>query len=133
MGEDRVYEKIKKNYLEFLKFITVGLINTIFGYILYIIIQKIYGNYYFSLIIVYTIGMLFNYFTYKKLVFLSDYKNRIVSFIFVYFCFLILNIALINFSLNFYENEIILQGIFLPFFAVALYISLKKMVFKNET
>jgi putative flippase GtrA len=118
--------------INILKFILTGFLNTLFGYILYVIMQKIFGNFHSSLIIVYVIGLFFNYFTYNKIAFKTQAKNKFKNFVFIYVIFLLLNIILMNFALQYFKNDIILQAIFIPFFATALYFSLKKMVFKND-
>ena len=64
-----------KNNIGVLKFILTGFLNTLFGYILYVIIQKSFGSFYLSLTFVYVVGLFFNYFTYNKIAFKNQAKN----------------------------------------------------------
>jgi len=120
---------IKKNE-EKIKFLLVGLLNTLFGYVLFAFFNLLTGYYTFSLGMVYTLAIFFNYFIYSKIIFNTNKKSNLISFILVYIFFLILNISLIKFGLLFHQNEILLQGIFLPILALGLYFALKKIVFK---
>ena len=114
---------------EKLRFILAGFINTFLGYLLFIIFNFLFYNYFIALLFVYFIGIFINYFTYKNIVFLNKNKSNLFRFILVYVIFLFLNAFFIKVGLIFIKSEILIQAFMLPFLALGLYYSLKKIVF----
>mgnify|MGYP006102091803 FL=1 len=81
----------------YIKFIAVGMVNTIFGVIAYLFFLKILNNYFFAITLSTFIGVLFNYFTYSKGVFKTSSKNSFIRFILNYACMYVLCLVLIYF------------------------------------
>ena len=122
---------LKDNIL-FIRFIAVGLINTIFGYGLYLTCLYIGFNYMLAALISTILGVIFNFFTTGRLVFSSNDNSLIFKFIFVYliiYFFTILGITVLNLFTISYE----IAGAFmiLPNAILAFFLN-KSMVFNHE-
>jgi len=122
---------LKDNIL-FIRFIAVGLINTIFGYGLYLTCLYIGFNYMLAALISTILGVIFNFFTTGRLVFSSNDNSLIFKFIFVYliiYFFTILGITVLNLFTISYE----IAGAFmiLPNAILAFFLN-KRMVFNHE-
>jgi putative flippase GtrA len=103
----------------FLKFVFVGIINTIFGYSLYALLLVF--NFHYTLAVLFStiIGVLFNFKTTGKLVFKCSENKFILKFILVYAVVYIINTLIIKIStgygFNFYWG-----GIFSLLFTVPI-------------
>jgi len=118
---------------EILKFITIGLLNTFVGYIVFSIIYYISNSSIVSLVLAYVLGILFNYKTYSKYVFTNANKRIFRNFVFIYISiFLLNNLILHLFStvnqVNIYISQLIAILIVTP----TLYILNKKYVFIED-
>jgi putative flippase GtrA len=127
-----------KNFSElkdkvFLKFIIVGLLNTIFGYTFFAILIFIKINTFLSLFISTIAGIIFNYLTFGRLVFkLNKSKLMLTKFIFAYCITYILNVYLLKAFMGiFNSNAFAAQIISLPFVALFNWISLNYWVYKK--
>ncbi|MBU0762684.1 MAG: GtrA family protein [Candidatus Altiarchaeota archaeon] len=69
---------------QFIRFILVGILNTIFGYTLYAVL--IYSGLHYSIAVLAAtiIAVLFNFKTYGRLVFKQNNNSKLMSFIAVY-------------------------------------------------
>ena len=125
------YITVRKIYInqEKIRFLFTGLINTVIGYLLFILFNFLFFNYIIALCLVYSIAIFFNYYTYKNIVFINKNKSNLFKFVLIYIIFLILNSFLIKIGLTLINNEILLQAFMLPLLAIGLYYCLKKMVF----
>lgn len=120
--------------IELIKFLFVGILNTIFGYSLFAIF--IFFNMHYSLAVLCStiLGVLFNFKTIGKLVFGSHDNSLIFRFVAVYIVIYILNISFLWFFKylgfgNMYINGMVL----LAPLAVVSFILNKKFVFRNKT
>ena len=121
-----------KNNILFLKFILVGLINTTFGYGLYLGCLHIGLNYMIAALISTILGIIFNFFTTGRLVFKSNDNSLIFRFLFVYFIiylFTIFGLTLLN---SFKVSYEIAGAIMIPPNAILAFYLNKRMVFKHE-
>tara|TARA_B100000787_G_scaffold12990_1_gene9492 strand:+ start:2975 stop:3337 length:363 start_codon:yes stop_codon:yes gene_type:complete len=84
----------------YIKYIAVGIINTIFGVTAYLFFLKILNNYFFAITLSTLVGVLFNYVTYSKGVFKSSSKKSFIRFIINYSCMYVLSLVLIYFFLT---------------------------------
>lgn len=82
--------------IQFIKFVMVGLLNTLFGYSLYALF--LYGglNYSYALLLATILGVLFNFQTIGRLVFQSKDKRLIGKFCAVYALTFCVNLLLIK-------------------------------------
>jgi putative flippase GtrA len=90
---------LKKNYLEFkfIRFIFIGIINTIFGYGIYFILIKLGIHYSLAVLISTVLSIIFNFKTIGTYVFKESSNNPLVRFIAIYGLIYILNVFCIKF------------------------------------
>lgn len=98
---------------QFIKFIFVGLINTIFGYSAFYFLLKISSNLFFSTLLAHLLGILFNYKTIGLHVFSHKDNDLLIKFFYVYVFTFLLNflcILLLNkfFKLEYYTGAAIM-------------------------
>jgi putative flippase GtrA len=82
--------------LQFVKFIAVGLINTLFGYSLYALFVYLGLSYPYALLLATVIGVFFNFQTIGRLVFQSKNVGLIGKFFSVYALTFCVNLLLIK-------------------------------------
>jgi putative flippase GtrA len=117
---------------KFLKFILVGILNTIFGYSAFAFF--IYLNIHYSLAVLLStiLGVLFNFKSIGKLVFDSSDNSLIYRFVLVYVVIYILNISgLWVLKQSGFENMYINGFILLAPLAIVSFVLNKKYVFKE--
>ncbi len=122
--------KIKNN--KFIKFLLVGVLNTIFGYGLFAFFIFLDIDYPIAVLLSTILGVMFNFKTIGKLVFDSHDNSLIFRFVLVYVVIYILNVsglwALKNMS---YENMYINGFVLLAPLAIISFVLNKKFVFKG--
>lgn len=96
---------------QIVNFILVGILNTIFGYFLYVLFIYLGFNYVVSLFFATIIGVLFNFKTISKYVFDSSDKKLILKFSSVYLIVFVVNVILVKFFKLLGMNEY-LSGFF---------------------
>lgn len=93
--------------VQLIKFLVVGVLNTLFGYSLYALFIYIGLGYIFALSLATVLGVLFNFHTIGRLVFQSRDKKLVGKFFGVYAISFCINLALIKifiaFGLNAYS------------------------------
>lgn len=81
------FESIKKNLKKnqtFIKFIFIGIVNTIFGYGIYLLLLFLGMNFAIAALLSTVLGVLFNFYTTGRFVFNSTENYLIFKFIMVY-------------------------------------------------
>ena len=118
---------------EIIRFLSIGLLNTFIGYILFSIVYFISNSFITSLLISYILGILFNYNTYSKYVFTNANKQIFKSFIVIYISIFLFNnfILYILHDIN-QVNTYISQLIAIVIVTPILYILNKKYVFIED-
>lgn len=116
--------------IRFNRFIIVGGINNIVGYIFYSIFYHLSSSNNISLFGAYCLGIIFNYKSFSKFVFNDSNHRKFYLFVFIYVIAFILN----NYLLMFFEdkmayNNYLIQFILAPIFGLLLYVFNKKIVF----
>lgn len=114
----------------FIKFLLVGVLNTIFGYSVYWIFLQLGLHYSLAVLLSTVLGVLFNYKTIGKLVFKSHGNSFLIKFSLVYVVQYIINVAGIKIFNTFgvgYEIGGLLMIAPLAIFSFTLN---KKLVFK---
>jgi putative flippase GtrA len=115
---------------EFIRFVLTGVLNTVFGFLVYVLLYWLFGNKLIALFIDYALGILFNFKTYSLLVFYSNDNSRIYRFIFVYlFAFGLNYVSLYIFCDIYTINAYVGQMIALTYVPIVLYLLLKNAVF----
>ena len=119
---------------KFIRFLFVGILNTIFGYSLFAIF--IFFNMHYSLAVLCStiLGVLFNFKTIGKLVFGSHDNSLIFRFVAVYIIIYGLNISFLWLFKYFgFENMYINGVVLLTPLAVVSFVLNKKFVFRTKT
>lgn len=118
---------------KFNKYIIVGFLNTLFGYLLFSFLVFLDFDVKFALLFSYILGIIFNFITYKYLVFKIPFNlNRLLKYIIVYISTYNINLYLLNYIYKIINNYYISQMFVLPLIIVLTWFLLNKWVFKNE-
>jgi len=119
----------------FVRFLFVGALNTLFGFLVYSCVVYLVKNVDVSVVLSNIISIVFNFGTYSKLVFHSTDKSRIYKFFLVYLLVIVLQILSIRF-LSYYcglKNPYIAGGIVILPISTMSYFLMKKFVFAAKT
>lgn len=115
---------------KFLKFLFVGVLNSIFAYVIYAFFITIGLEPTPALFFQYILGVLWNFKTTGSIVFKNHDNKLILKFILSYIVTFILNSLLLNFLVRFI-NEYLAQALLIPFIAVISFLIFKFFVFKK--
>lgn len=116
---------------QIVNFILVGIINTIFGYFIYVLFIYIGFNYILAVFFATILGVLFNFKTISKYVFESNDKKLFFKFIFVYSIVFIVNIFLIKYFKLFSMDEYLAGFLSIGPIAILSFILNKFFVYKK--
>jgi putative flippase GtrA len=117
--------------IQFIKFIIVGVLNTIVGYGIYWAMLQLDFNFTIAALVSTLIGIIFNFFTMGRLVFNSENNVLFYKFVFVVIFLYLISIAGISFMHNFDISYEIAGAIILIPRAILSYILNKNVVFKK--
>ena len=115
------------------KFLIVGIINTMFYYILYSMLIYLHLDYKLCVLIATIFGLLFSFKTFGSYVFENRDKKLIYKFILVYLVLYILNIILIDTFEKIFYNYYISGLIAILFLSIFTFILNKYFVFKRTS
>jgi len=114
----------------FVKFLFVGGINTIFGYVLFCGVVAVLKNMYISVFVATVIAVLFNFKTYGKLVFKSKDNSKIFRFFGVYLFTMSVQMGLLKLlALAGIANPYVAGGMLMIPMAVLSFFLMRKFVF----
>lgn len=117
---------------KFNKYIIVGFLNTLFGYLLFSFLVFLNFDVKLALLFSYILGIMFNFITYKYLVFEVPFNvNRLVKYIIVYVVTYNINLYLLKYIFEIINNYYISQILVLPLIIVLTWFLLNKWVFKK--
>jgi len=85
---------------EFIRFLCIGVLNTAVGYLIFSIFYFFTQDKVLALLIAYLFGILFNYKTYGKYVFIASNKKIFINFLFIYLSIFIFNILILELFIN---------------------------------
>jgi len=128
-----VIELIKKIWaIRFVRFLFVGGLNTLFGFLVYSLLILINIHYALASLCSTIIGIIFNFFTTGRIVFRNKKSLLIFSFFVVYGVVYLINLGFLK-ILNFFELNMILAGaiLLLPM-AIISYLLNKRFVFYDR-
>jgi putative flippase GtrA len=117
---------------QFLKFLFIGGINTLFSYTLFSLLIHSGLHYTMAVLIATCLGVLFNFQTTGKLVFKNNSNKLLIRFIAVYAALYFINIFIIKFAGNFLENIYLRGAIATVICAILAYLLQKNLVFKPQ-
>jgi putative flippase GtrA len=122
------------NLPRFIKFIAIGIVNTIFGYALYAFLLFIGSSYIKALLFSTIAGVVFNFFSYENIVF-SGYKGRIIfcKFFISYILIYLLNALLLSILMRYYfVSPLAGQVICIPLCVFLSWLLMNYWVFKRN-
>ncbi len=114
----------------FFKFILVGILNTLFGYLVFSLLISLGLHYYLAIFFASCLGTLFNFKTYGKLVFNNSKNTALWKFIFVYAIMYLLNIVIVKSLLYIDINIYIAGAIAIMITTICSYLLNKNWVFQ---
>jgi len=115
------------------RYLFTGVINTVFGYSVYSGLVFLGLGYSFSLLIATVTGVVFNYYTFGKVVFNTSHDtSRLFKFIFCYVITYCLNLLMLSFLISFMELDLyISQALCIPPSFIINWFLFKFWVYKN--
>ena len=114
----------------FFRFVLAGIVNTIFGWLVFSFFIFLDFAIPIALMFGTVIGTLFNYLTFGGYTFHKFSIKIFYKFIFTYFFIYITNLFLLNMILSLYDDVTIIQLFLLPFMALLSFVIMKNFVFK---
>ena len=119
-----------RNAPRFMRFIAVGVLNTLFGYGVFSAAILVGANPFVALVIAYAVGVVFNFFTTGRLVF-RERRASIVKFVFAYVLIYLFNAALYWLLATTGANPLLVQALCIPVVTVFSYTLFNTFVFKE--
>lgn len=116
---------------EFIIFILVGVVNTLFGYSVFAVLLYCKLHYVVACLLTTCVGVIFNFKTTGSMVFKQTENQLIWRFVLVYTVIYFLGIALIKFCTYFIGNIYIIGLLTIPFTSLAAYYLNKYFVFRR--
>lgn len=120
-----------KQFNQFILFLLVGSINTLFGYGVFALLIRLNIHYAIAMLIATCIGVMFNFKTLGTVVFKNTGKNLILRFIGVYTIIYFVNIIIVKLANHFLENIFISGAIATIIAAILSYLLNKHFVFRE--
>jgi putative flippase GtrA len=117
---------------QFIRFLAVGGLNTLFGYSIFALLIYCGLHYTFAAFLATCAGILFNFKTTGKLVFNNTNNNLLIRFASVYGVTYLLNILTIKITNHFLQNIYLSGGIAAVLMAVIAYLLNKHFVFSRK-
>ena len=114
------------------KFFIVGILNTIFGCLIYTILIWSKFNSFLALLFSMILGVFFNFKTFGALVFKSNDNSRIFRFFLIYISLYLFNNIVLYFLIDTYVNRYLAGFIVLISSALISYFLNLKFVFKKD-
>ncbi|MGX1305312.1 putative flippase GtrA [Amorphus suaedae] len=115
------------------RFLLVGVVNTIFGYSVFALLYLLTHHHNFSVIAATIIGIIFNFFTTGRIVFGNKSLRALLPFIMAYGVALALNLVVLNLLLAVGISALIGQAISLPVVVIVSYLINARFVFRDPT
>jgi putative flippase GtrA len=116
--------------VRFIRFLFTGILNTLFGYAVFLICLATNLIPEFALAIATVIGAFFNYLTATRMVFGPQARSRLPSFIAIYAFIYGLNTLAIRFLVQSALRPAVAQGLLAPLMAIISYLLFRNIVFK---
>jgi len=121
---------IKPSTKQLLRYLAVGALNSAWGYALFSAFIFFKAHYSIALFLATLLGILFNFFTYGKLVFSSVTRHNFIKFIAGYGLVYVLNLGLLA-SLKPFLSAYVAQALCMPIAIITTYGINKYWVYKN--
>lgn len=127
----KLHDRLGPGQRQFVKFILVGILNTAFGYGVYsaLVLLKVDAS--ISLFASTVMGILFNYMTTGRLVFLARGIGRLPYFMAVYGLTFLFNLWSLRLLLSHGVKPLLAQALLLPLMVITSFTLNKIFVFRN--
>lgn len=123
----------KSDILVFIRFVLVGILNTLFGMSVYFILLYVGLENTMSLVLSTVIGVLFNFKTIGKLVFKNEDNRLLIKFVLCYAFTFVVNLCLIHaLPVLTHLNDYYVGAIVFPFTSLLSFLIQKKYVYKKD-
>lgn len=116
-----------------LRFLGTGLLNTAFGYVVYALLIVAGAPVWIALGGATVLGIMFNFYSYGKLVFGPSGLERLPAFIAVYLALYGLNVALAHVLMATGMGALLAQALLLPFLTALAFILMRLVVFSGPS
>jgi putative flippase GtrA len=116
--------------LQFVRFLGVGLLNTAFGYSVFAGLVLAGMAPMLALVIAYVLGVIFNYFTTRRMVFAGQHGS-LLRFVAAYVVIYLVNVALYEIASALGAGPLLAQALSLPPVAVFSFLLFKFKVFRD--
>jgi putative flippase GtrA len=121
----------KLRHRQFVKFLAVGVLNTLFGYGIFSLLVLLGVEPGLGLFIATILGVLFNFFTTGRLVFASREMRRLPYFVTVYSLTFLINLWCLRFLTSAGLSPLLAQAILLPVMTILNFTLNKLLVFRT--
>ena len=129
-----IYDSVRRMSFDFrkIKFFITGIINTIVGYVIFALLVYFNVPIKYALLIATTISVIFNYFSYKEIVFKQKRSFKgFLRHIFFYCIIYFLNITALTFVIKYLiSNHYLAQLVCMPTLVFLSWIIMSKWIFK---
>jgi putative flippase GtrA len=95
---------------QFVRYLCVGMLNTLFGYFVFASLIYFGMHYVFASLLSTSLGVVFNFKTFGKIVFKNSKNDLLGRFIFCYVCIYVLGISTIKLGTYFSPNIYLIGG-----------------------
>lgn len=130
---ERAHDFIKKLWsIRFFRFLLVGGINTLFGYLIFSVLILLKIHYSIASLLGTILGVLFNYFTTGRIVFNNRDSKLLIKFFGVYGITYLVNLFFLNIFDNLHMNMLIAGAILIFPIALLSYFLNKTFVFREQ-
>ena len=116
----------------FMRFIVIGVVNSVFGYSLFAFFLILRLRPEVALLMATIIGLIFNIYTTRRIVFQDQKQSKIFAFLAVYFFVYITNAVALRFLTYMSLSPLVSQFALLPVAAILTYILLQKIVYRKH-
>jgi putative flippase GtrA len=128
---ERIFGLVKRFWsIRFVRFLFVGGINTLFGYLVFSVFILLQIHYAIASLLATIIGVLFNFFTTGKIVFRNNDPKLLIKFFGVYGIIYLINLLFLKIFDTYHVNMLIAGAILVFPVAILSYFLNKALVFR---
>lgn len=117
-----------QTFVQLLKFLVIGVLNTLFGYGVYALLVLLGLPEQVALSIAYIIGITWNYFTHAKLVFGAKGYSRMPAYVAAYLFLFGLNAIALDALVDAGLQPLLAQAVIVPFAAIISFILISRVL-----
>ena len=119
-------------HCQFIRFLAVGGLNTLFGYVVYLAGLGVRLSPEMALLMATCVGSLFNYLTTGRLVFRHQTLDQLIPFVGTYALIYLINLGAIRLVLSAGLSPALAQAVLIPPMAVLSFVLFRSIVFRRR-